>query len=46
MKNIRDKIFGAILMYKTSFSINPIITTVGTIVAASFVVSVLKIFGL
>lgn len=46
MKTIRNHFFGFVMMYKTSFAINPIITTVGTIVGAAFVFSIAKIFGL
>ncbi len=46
MKNIRNHFFGLVMMYKTSFAVNPIITTVGTIVASAFVLSLAKIFGL
>ncbi|AFC21627.1 membrane protein [Cronobacter phage vB_CsaM_GAP32] len=46
MKTLRNHLFGFVMMYKTSFAINPVITTVGTIVAAVFVASLAKIFGL
>ncbi|UYE98610.1 hypothetical protein XbC2_181 [Xanthomonas phage XbC2] len=46
MKTLRNHFLGFVMMYKTSFAVNPIITTLGTIVAAGFVLSVAKIFGL
>jgi hypothetical protein len=46
MKDIRNKIFGAVLMYKTSFAVNPILTTIGTVIVGAFAITVAKIFGL
>ncbi|QOI71663.1 putative membrane protein [Erwinia phage pEa_SNUABM_50] len=46
MKSIRNNLFGAVLMYKVSFAVNPILTTIGTGIVVSFVYSVSKIFGL
>ena len=46
MKFIRNNIFSVWLMYKTSFAINPILTTVSTAIVGAFAVSVAKIFGL
>jgi hypothetical protein len=46
MKTLRNHFIGLVMIYKTSFAVNPIITTLGTIVAGAFVFSVAKIFGL
>lgn len=46
MKKFRNHFFGMIMMYKTSFAVNPILTALGTVVAGAFVLSVAKIFGL
>lgn len=45
MKTIRNSLYALSLMYKTSFELNPLITTVGTIVVISFVICIAKIFG-
>ena len=46
MKQIRDIFLGFIMIYKTSFAVNPVITTLGTIIGSVFVYSIAKIFGL
>lgn len=46
MKSIRNNLIGAVMMYKISFAVNPILTTVGTVIVGAFVAFVAKIFGL
>lgn len=45
MKKLRNTFYGFVLMYKTSFAVNPILTAVGTAVGVAFVYSIAKIFG-
>lgn len=45
MKSIRNKLFGFLLMYKTSFDLNPILTSASTAIVILFLYSVAKIFG-
>lgn len=46
MKTIRNCAFAMYLDYKASMQLNPVLTTIGTVITVLTVYSVLGIFGL
>lgn len=46
MKSIRDNLFGMVMVYKTSYELNPVLTVLSTVIVAAFTYSIGRIFGL